>query len=266
MIRYTCHSCDKSLRANDDIIGCKAQCTRCGTIARVPATSTRSSNQQKKQTNAESVPAQVESEAPHDPHVDVAGDEQSSTKLSVALPTQLSNPKVPTDPVEPTNEAVDEFEPVFKRIEQKSKFVSPMTLAFAAGLLVISVCGFWYVYFGQSKLEKTTTKFAQTAEVIQYQAAMSDLRKSQRILSLMADGYLAAKNLPESELGDLNEFVRSLDQLTTENIAIEEAKDLFDSGHRDTATELIKQELEILADFQTEIRERTLELQSKTYQ
>ena len=141
-----------------------------------------------------------------------------------------------------------------------------MTLACAAGLLAVSASIYWYLYFGQSKNEKIATAFEQTTEAIQYQAALSDLRKSQRILSLMADGYLIAKNRPESELADLNEFVKSLDQFTKENIAIDEANDLFDAGHLDTAADLIEKESAIIADLQSEIRKRTLDLQAKTYQ
>ena len=75
-----------------------------------------------------------------------------------------------------------------------------------------------------------------------------------------------AVDLPNSELGDLNEFVDSLDQFTNENIAIDEANDLFDAGYCDAATDLIEQEAAILAEFQAEVQQRTKEFQAKTYQ
>ena len=184
----------------------------------------------------------------------------------IALPKQVSNLREPSGGVDQAAESVNEFEPVFKRLEQKNNFASPLIFFFAAGVLALSAYGFWCFYFGPAEDEKIATAFEQTVEAIQYQAALFELRKSQRVLLVMADGYLAAKNLPESELGDLHEFVGSLDQFTNENITLDEANDLFDAGHRDAATDLIEKETAILADFQAEVRRRTKEFQSKTYQ
>jgi hypothetical protein len=266
MIRYTCQACGKSLRAKNDIIGRKAPCTRCGAIAKVPATSTRPSSQHKKATKTGSLPESNESGPLLDSHVDVTVEEKAPAELSIVLPKQVSNLKEPSNGVDQAAESVDEFEPVFKRVEQKNNLASPLILFLAAGVLALSAYSFWSFNFGQAEDEKIVTAFEQTVEAIQYQAALFELRKSQRVLLVMADGYLAAKNLPESELGDLIEFVSSLDQFTNENIAIDEANDLFDAGHRDAATDLIEKETAILADFQAEVRRRTKELQSKTYQ
>ena len=275
MIRYTCEACGKALRANDEIIGRKAQCTRCGTIGRVPAASTRPSQKKAKNGNRSkransSSPASFVTEPPDSSKVGTKHVENSLEAIppNTAL-ISMSQPPLVRQPLSRLPQAVaknEQFEPVFKRIETRKNVVPPLMLVLAGISLAVLTLAIGAFSLNRSDPPAVGSKFGQTEEVIQYRKSLFELKKSQRVLEVMADGYLAAKNLPESELGDLNEFVRAIDQFTEASVVIEEANALFEAGKIDEAKTLIQQEIATLKEFQQEASRRTREYQASTYQ
>ena len=133
-------------------------------------------------------------------------------------------------------------------------------------MLALFAVGYWSVGYDKTNRGDSDNAIALTPGAIQYRAALFELKKSQRVLRVMADGFLAAKKLPESELGDLNEFLSSVDQLTNENIVIKKATELFAAGNRSAAENLLQKETANLKKLQAEVAHRTKEFQSKTYE
>ncbi len=146
------------------------------------------------------------------------------------------------------------------------------TLFHLAEYLLQAACSHFLPWdIGQSGTTKSTvaiptTNLLSPRAAIQYRTALLELKKSQRVLRVMADGYLTAKALPESELGDFYEFLSSIDQLTNENFALDEATALFVAGDRTAAKNLIQKEIANLNRLQEKVTERTKAFQSKTYQ
>lgn len=273
MIRYTCEACGKALRANEDIIGRKAQCTGCGTIARVPEFSTRPSLKKNRPTRnsgrlRDATDKKLLPGLPTHAGSERGGPPEQAGGLSADETGFL--PEVSefdgTLKTLPEADVAEEFEPVFKRLEPKKNAGSPRRVFIAGSLLAFLAVGYWAVGYGKTNGGDSDNAFALTPAAIQYRTALLELKKSQRVLRVMADGYLTAKTLPESELGDLNEFLSSIDLLTNENFALDEATELFVAGDRTAAKNLIQKEIANLNRLQEKVTERTKAFQSKTYQ
>ncbi len=281
MIRYYCEACGKSLKADDSIIGRKAGCTRCESITEVPPFSTRKSGEKKRK------------EANSDSFIDVDADEffqdDDSVQLNSFAPnitegsTRKNSRDQPDDGASDPNDknddsdsqSNDEFRQIFNVVDQKKRVrgtgikISPMVLASIAGALAIGAIIFaissGYTP-GYQRQEMTPTAFAKTIEAIEYETAMLELKKSKTALILTANGYVAAKGVPESELDEVKEFAASIDQVARDDFAVVEATSLHDSDQVADAARLIVLETEKLIDLRNEATRRAKEYRAKTYE
>ena len=279
MIRYYCEACGKTLKADDSIIGRKAECTRCESIAEVPPFSTRKSGEKKRASNL--------SDSIIDVDADDYFDDDDSVKLNSFAPIVMENSSRQKDDARPKasstateldagepSEDNEEFRAVFNVVERKKRFggsgikISPMVLASIAGVLAIGAIVFALSGYspGYQREKVAPTAFAKTSEAIEYQTALMELKKSKTALIVTANGYLAAKGAPSSELDEVIAFATSISSVVNDDFALVEATSLYDSDQEADAARLIVLETEKLIDLRLEATRRAKEFRAKTYE
>ncbi len=291
MIRYSCGSCGKSLRADEKIIGREAKCTRCGMVTQVPPKSTRKPSSKKTTTTTPAAPV-IQKPAISDSNSDElfdwddSGRYDDSPEESGILKSLSPNPilgslgtVVAKQPEETEEPDIDGFRPVFNVVDKKKKkktrsstkidlSPSPIALIIAASVLAGFAGIYWFINQPPRYLPKQETKtvFEQTKEAIEYETALFELKKAKRAMMVMGDGYIAAKGLPDSELDELRAFAKSVDEITDDSFAIDQANTLFDGGDTKAAVDLIVTKTAEFNQLREQVSEKIKEYRNRTYQ
>ncbi len=267
MIRYRCIQCGKSLKAPDAIIGRKARCSKCGSIEEVPPFSTRKSRSRAVKDRQNEI-VSVDSDSFFDLE-DVRSLKSSKLIGGATTPEVENEPRQIAPKTQATTDVGmgQEFRPIFKRVQPNRK-PSQIIVAIVAGLMI--TCAAVFVLMGSlgswDRQEEARTAFDQTKEMVKYENALFDLKKAQRVMLIISDGYLSAKGVEKSELGDLDQFVASLDEVTMDESAIVAARELFETGDKAEASRRVAESTKLLTQLRQEVARRTEDLRTKTYQ
>jgi len=295
MIRFRCQECGKKLKADDDIVGRKVKCTRCGKVEKVPPSDNLTKPNPAKTNPAKEDPAKeddfeamLESAVSAEDEGDLIGsrsvEEDSSKRLDANKPKPIRKKSTsfkmgPSDliageePVEMMGHSgpdvsidTEKFQPQFKSTKPKKSnlrrnvIFGLIGLGLIGGIAVVSNLG-WIL----DAKRKLSTDYENLEEVKFYRNAVAQTERARRQMKIAGDAYLKIKSGTAEEEKSLQDYNDSIESQTTKSDMLERVETLFRAGEDNKAKALLVNTGVELGKVKKEIELKTQEYTDKTY-
>ena len=224
MIRFSCRKCDKSLRANDSEGGRKFQCSKCGTVDRIPKNSvSKPSAQAKIDFECASCDKKYSVELKHAGRKIKCGKCHNINRVpSTTKEESDSNLKSETPPeklilaelIEPTTGIVEAevVEDLGRITPSRSRGLSPLAIAGLVCLAVMVIVGSTAISAQRkAKRKEVDEKIAEfRGKLAESKVALKRARRGLEALKSMAGGHETSRGLSGQERSRLQRKVNSL--------------------------------------------------------
>lgn len=247
MIRFRCKECGKKLKASEEIIGRKVECTRCESVETVPESDNLTKPKQPKIRLAANRPKPTQVKAA----ASLGGSKTANLDQPVELFGHSSSGSAPTK----------NFEPRFKVVTPKKSQLRRWVLFGLIALFAASATGV-YMNLGwiMDVRRRFSTDYENLPEVVYYRNNVIKLEKSRRMMYIAGRNCFAVMGEADGERSELEEYNSSIHALTTKSGLIDEVETLFRSGKDTQARALLVKTARKLKSHLADVEQRT-----KTY-
>jgi DNA-directed RNA polymerase subunit M/transcription elongation factor TFIIS len=269
MIRFRCQECGKKLKADDNIVGRKVQCTRCSNIEKVPPEDNLA-KPLAKETEAKQEKAKEPSEASK--RLDTNKPKpikKKSASFKMGPPDLIAG----DEPVEmfghsgagPTIDT-EKFEPKFNSAKPKK---SNMRRNVVLGLIGLGVVGTIVVVANLGWIlnarRMLSTDYESLEEVKFYRNAVSKVERARLKMKIAGEAYLRIKSGSDEEKKAFADFNASVESKTIKSDMLEKVESLFRAGEDMKAKALLVNTGGELAELQVEVEKRATKYTEMTY-
>ena len=253
MIRFRCRECGKKLKADEDIIGRKVQCTRCDNVETVPPFDDL--------TKSESAQDEPDHQAANKPNPADAGSAASSSFDDLSDVDSLLGEGHSIEMMEGLTDGPGEIDtnlPQFKQYHRKKtdfKRLIPFGLIGLAvvGISLIAINAGWIFNSGPT----FDSEFEALPAVANYRRAQNQLEKSRRVMEVMGNAQISRNLMSQERTAEFNEFNESILVLTKQAETLTEASRLVDQGEQEAANRLLTEEANIMDDRKFTVDQKT---------
>jgi DNA-directed RNA polymerase subunit M/transcription elongation factor TFIIS len=134
-----------------------------------------------------------------------------------------------------------------------------------AAILLLGIAGYFAAnrLIGQ-RLDAGLAEFENLATVQHYAQVLRDLRKAERVMFMMEEGYLSRK-LPESDLQEVRELREQVKQIADHQPALKQAAEVFVAGDEEEAKKIIRAEKNRMTELTAKIEKQNEWLKKRVY-
>lgn len=134
-----------------------------------------------------------------------------------------------------------------------------------AAILLLGIAGYFAAtrLIGQ-RIDAGLVEFENLATVQHYAQVLRDLRKAERVMFMMEEGYLSRK-LPESDLQEVRELREQVKQIADHQPALKQAAEVFLAGDEEEAKKIIRAEKNRMTELTAKIEKQNEWLKKRVY-